>query len=196
MTTRTSLLFLLVGLSLSQALVIEREPRINFANYHVIQVKPATQENLEILQEMEATADEATAGAVEFWTGPIDAEGQSTLSVHPDLVEPVTAFFEMKNMSYEVLVENLQSLIDEETAALLDDEDEGLTFRDPSKSYFKDNKYNRLNQISMHLKELQQQNPQLMNIRSIGTTFEGRAIEMAVLSQVKFFFTICLPQFL
>ena len=189
---KTFILFAILFAGNCYSLQVEREPRINFANYHVIEVVANTQENLELLQDIEQSAEAATAGAIEFWTGPVSKDEKCTMSVHPELVKLCTDFFDKYNFTYTVLVSDLQELIDEETRTLLEDEDDGLIFRDPSKSYYDDNKFNRLNQITMHMRELQEQNPQTMTIKTLGTTSEGRPIQMAVLSnQVNIFIEFC-----
>ena len=142
-----------------------------------------TAAKLDILQEMEATSDEATSGAVTFWKPPANVNDSCTVSIHPELVEAVKKFFDDKNIEYVVLADDLQSLIDEEMENILrEDEDDGLNYRDPSISYYDVANYNRLNQIKMHLQELQRQYADLMDLTSIGTTAEGRSIQMATIS--------------
>ena len=54
---------------------------------------------------------------------------------------------------------------------LKEEEDIGLDYRDPSRSYYDDNNYNRLSQINMRVKELIRENPAVTaDVRSIGTT--------------------------
>lgn len=63
-------------------------------------------------------------------------------------------------------------MIDDEMKEVLkEDEDIGLDYRDPSRSYYDEANYNRLSQINMRVKELVQDNPRVQSsIRSIGTT--------------------------
>lgn len=165
-------------------LIMETEPRVSFANYHVIQATANTEENLELLQDMEASAEVATSGAVEFWKSPAQLNDTCTISVHPELYQVVTDFFKKQNIPFEVLVQDLQQLIEREMDDILslESEEEGLNYRDPTVSYYNVANFNRLNQITMHLRELQQKYSQFMTIQSIGTTAEGRSIEMATIA--------------
>ncbi len=81
-----------------------------------------------------------------------------------------------------VVADDLQNLIDAEMEEVLrEEDDDGLNYRDPSKSYYDPANYNRLRQIITHLDELQTQFGGSMSVSSIGSTAEGRQIKMATL---------------
>lgn len=161
------------------AAVAEEGEKVSFVGYRVLAATPNTEDNVALLQEMES----ADTLGVEFWSHPSDPQGNCTLSVHPDMVPLVEEFFDDKDISHSVIADNLQELIDQEMKEVLkEDEDDGLNYRDPSRSYYDMANYNRLSQITMHVKELIQQYAGVGSVSSIGRTSEGRDIQMVKLA--------------
>eukprot|EP00095_Tigriopus_kingsejongensis_P012144 snap_masked-scaffold954_size76946-processed-gene-0.4 protein:Tk12144 transcript:snap_masked-scaffold954_size76946-processed-gene-0.4-mRNA-1 annotation:"carboxypeptidase b" len=156
--------------------------KADFDNVKVLDIVPKTQGQLIDLQRLESI----DAVGVAFWSEPAHVEETVSLSVEPTVYKILEDFLNQRDIQHEVKFDNLQTAIDEEMKSVLkeDEEGDGLDYRDPSKSYYDAQNYNRLNQITAHLREIQEQevSGQAMNIVSIGTTYEGRPIEMVKLS--------------
>ena len=140
---------------------------------------PTSEEQLADLRKLE---DSGAAG-LEFWTSPAHLSESVAIAVEPDVAPILVEFLNKRSIGHETKVDNLQSLIDEEMAALLAEDDaDWITSRDVSKSNYNLASYNRLRQINMRMREMAKSHPTLMTVSSIGTTYEGRSIDMAKLS--------------
>ena len=154
--------------------------RVSFRGYHLLEATPNSEVNVEWLRSLEVASDTET---IDFWQPPTKPDENCTMAVHPDLLDELEDVFEKVNISHTVMAADLQALIDQETDEIFkDDDDEGLKYRDPSRSYYDDSNYNRLSKINLHLQELQTQYSGQVSIRSIGTTAEGRTIDLVHLS--------------
>ncbi len=128
--------------------------RVSFAGFKILEVTPNTESDVDLLRLMEDAPD---TGGIDFWVSPTAPSVPVTIAVRPDLVPLVESVMEQREMGLAVVADDLQHLIDvEESSVLLraEEEDDGLNYRDPSKSYYDDGNYNRLAQIETHLGEL------------------------------------------
>jgi murein tripeptide amidase MpaA len=168
--------------------IIQEEPQqlqqhkvFTYTGYQVLDVIPKDADQLKVLKKLEHST--AKAPGFEFWKEPYHVNESCSVSVHPNLVEVMQNYLDMKNITHEVVIEDLQALIDKEMEDITEDEDgDGLSFRDPSISYYSHEKYNRLEQITKHVRELRTKYPGLLDISTIGTTHESKPIEMVTLS--------------
>ena len=150
-----------------------------FKGFRVLEATPTSEDQVSLLREIESNHIE---GLLEFWSSPSGIDEPCSLSLHPDVADLIEDFLEQKNVTTEVVIEDLQEKIDQEQKDILKEDEEGLNYRDPSKSGYDIRNYNRFNQISMHLDELAAKYPSLLTIESLATTHEGRAIEVATLA--------------
>lgn len=165
---------------------------VTYHAYKVLEAIPESKEQVKVLKKLEKHSD---APGFEFWKGPHHVNDTCSLSVAPNLVEVMQTYLEMKGIKHKVAVEDLQELIDQERQDILelidqerqdilgdDDGEEGLVNRIPSQSLYSHKNYNNLETIKKFSRELQSQHPGLVRISSIGTTHEGRQIEMVTAS--------------
>ena len=158
------------------------EPRADFAGYHIIEATANSQEALDILRQLER----AEVAGLEFWSHPAHADIPFSISVQPELVTVLKEFLDANNVTHATVADDLQSLIDEEMKGIeaeFEAEFDGeLSYRDPSASYYVAENYNDLRQITLHMREIRKSHPGIVSISSIGTTAQGRSIDMVTLS--------------
>jgi len=155
--------------------------RVNFAGYKVLEITPNTDEGVELVRRLEAYDD---ATALDFWTTSSGKAGETvTVSVRPDVADPLGDLLTAHNVTVSVLADDLQALIDEEEIAMLEkgDADGQLVGRDPANSFDEAN-YNTFDQIVRHFDKLRTQFGGMLTHSSIGSTSEGRSIPMLKLS--------------
>lgn len=155
------------------------ETKFSYMNYKVVDVTPKNQNQLEDLRKLESI----NVVGVDFWAEPAQVDETISLSVEPTAYKTLESFLDQRDIQHNTKVTNLQELIDDEMKSILKEDLDDFGYRDPSLSYYDSKSFNRLNQITTHLREIQKQDDtQSMSISSIGTTFEGRPIEMVTLS--------------
>ncbi|TRY62976.1 hypothetical protein TCAL_08704 [Tigriopus californicus] len=158
----------------------KKEAKFSFMNYKLVDVIPKDQNQLKDLRTLESI----NVVGVDFWAEPAQVDQTISLSVEPEVYKTLENFLDQRNIQHNTKVTNLQELIDDEMKSILKEDLDDFGYRDPSLSYYDAKSYNRLNQITTHLREIQKQDDsQSMSISSIGTTFEGRPIEMVTLSR-------------
>ncbi|TRY63772.1 hypothetical protein TCAL_17408 [Tigriopus californicus] len=158
----------------------KKEAKFSFMNYKLVDVIPKDQNQLKDLRTLESI----NVVGVDFWAEPAQVDQTISLSVEPEVYKTLENFLDQRNIQHNTKVTNLQELIDDEMKSILKEDLDDFGYRDPSLSYYDAKSYNCLNQITTHLREIQKQDDsQSMSISSIGTTFEGRPIEMVTLSR-------------
>ncbi len=153
---------------------------VTYSGFKVLDVTPTDSKQVHVLKELE---NKSEVPGFEFWKEPHNVNESCTISVHPDLVDVMQTYLDMKKIKHKVVVEDLQEVIDSEMKEILKDEEEdGLNYRDPTLSYYSHEKYNRLEQITKRVRELDGAHPGMMTISAIGKTYEGKSIEMVKVS--------------
>lgn len=143
---------------------------VDYTGHKVVSLVPKTKTQLDLLRSLrEKYAD------LDFWTEPNAVGVAVHVRLSPAMQEELAPFFEITGFSssssssaFTVLVENLQSVIDEEKA---DNEKTGYSAESPV------GRYARLGDIHAWLDELAIKYPDLAKTFIVGKTYEGRSIK-------------------
>ena len=160
------------------------------SGYSLIQIVPNSNENIELLQYLDTNLDE---GGMDFWSPPAMVGKPVLLLVHPELSELAKNLFVQRNMAIYLLnvtkmieAENLQLAIEEER---FNSSEEAASAQSLGQYPFNFFTYNTLQEISNYITHVSRNTanynamPRLnVSHRSIGTTHEGRPINMLSLS--------------
>ena len=164
----------------------------DFSGYSLIEAVPNTKENVELLREMDAKIDE---DALDFWSDPTAIDTPVEILVHPELNKRTEQLFRERNITLRVVSKNFAEMIEEEKLELAIEEENFIwslratSGQSQGQNPFDLYSYNSLRAMNDHLSHLAQNtanyNPVKglnVNVRSIGTTHEGRPINMLTIS--------------
>uniref|UniRef100_A0A8R1TLG2 Peptidase_M14 domain-containing protein n=1 Tax=Onchocerca volvulus TaxID=6282 RepID=A0A8R1TLG2_ONCVO len=145
--------------------------------YSVLRIIPENDEQLEFLSTLYLTDDEM----VDFWKPPTRINETVDIMVNPGIKDELNHLLEMKSISYHIEVDDFEKY--------LQSKQEMLPWRNKSfhkeRRLWDDNtknsniflgKYHSFDDIISWLKNLEKQNPDIVTVISIGTTYEGRKI--------------------
>ena len=164
----------------------------DFSGYSLIETVPNTDENVDLLRYLDANIDE---DGMDFWSDPTTAGQAVEILVHPELGKPSMELFQERNMTYNVISSNFTEMIEEEKLDLaIEEENFAWSLRATSAQFqgehpfdlFSYNSLRKMNDFLSHLsKNTANYNPMAglsVSQRSIGTTYEGRPINMLSIS--------------
>ena len=164
----------------------------DFSGYSLIETIPNTNENVELLRYLDAKIDE---DGMDFWSDPTSADKPVEILVHPELDKPTKLLFHERNMTINVISSNFTEMIEDEKLELaIEEENFAWSLRATSAQSqgeypFDLFSYHSLRKMNDYLTHLSQNtanyNPMPgldVNQRSIGTTYEGRPINMMSIS--------------
>ncbi|XP_063365425.1 carboxypeptidase B-like isoform X1 [Cydia amplana] len=116
---------------------------------------------------------------VSTWGGD---HSSADILVRHDAIENVTRIFKRENISFEVIIEDLQKRIDEENPPLSPEE---LELHDRRGHRMTWKQYHRLEDIHGFMEYLAKTYPTLISTKSIGKSHEGRDLKMLRISDGK-----------
>ena len=172
--------------------VSQQDTTKDFSGYSLIETVPNTKENVELLRYLDANIDE---DGMDFWSDPTSVDKPVEILLHPELDKPTKELFHERNMTISVISSNFTEMIEEEKLELaIEEENFAWSLRATSAQSqgeypFDLYSYNSLRKMNDYLAHLSQNtanyNPTSgLNVeqRSIGTTYEGRPINMLKIS--------------
>ena len=164
----------------------------DFSGYSLLETVPNTNENVELLRYLDANIDE---DGMDFWSDPTSSDKPVEILVHPELDKPTKELFNERNMTFNVISSNFTEMIEDEKLELaIEEENFAWSLRAKSAQSqgeypFDLFSYHSLRKMSEYITHLSQNtanyNPMQglnVNQRSIGTTYEGRPINMLHIS--------------
>ena len=164
----------------------------DFSGYSLVEAVPNTIENVDLLRYLDANMNE---DAMDFWSDPTTLDQPVEILIHPELNTPSKQLFKERNISLNVISNNFAEMIEEEKLELAIEEENFIwTLRTSSAPYqgeyaldlFSYNSLRKMNDYITHLSQnTANYNPLVglsVNLQSIGTTYEGRPINMLSIS--------------
>ncbi|KAJ8686600.1 hypothetical protein QAD02_022394 [Eretmocerus hayati] len=133
--------------------------KATFDNYKVFRITPSSAHHFTALNQLQSFNR-----GYEFWTDPSRISEPVDIMVAPAQFSEFSELMNSTQMNYEVLVENVQKLIDEENPQI-------------ETSEFGWKKYYTLEQIYDWLESLQKKYPGKVEVVIGGSTYEGRDIK-------------------
>ncbi|KAL7403030.1 hypothetical protein ABVT39_023410 [Epinephelus coioides] len=153
------------GLWLLLVLVAAATAERVFIGDQVIRVNAETEEQIQLLQALEMQQE----GELDFWLHPVSTELPVDIRVPRSSFSFVTEYLNAHNIPYSVLINNLQELLDEEKAEMMQNE-----MKERSSRSFNFGAYHRLETIYSWMDTLVAQYPNLVSKQEIGRSYENR----------------------
>lgn len=153
------------GLWLLLALVAAADAEKLFTGHQVIRVNVRSEEQLQVLQALEAQEE----WELDFWLRPVSTDLPVDLRVPRSAVSAVTELLAAHAVPYAVIVDDLQELLDEEKAEMLENQR-----KEPSGGSFNFGAYHPMETIHSWMDSLVAQHPKLVTKQEIGRSYENR----------------------
>ncbi|NWR95600.1 CBPA1 Carboxypeptidase, partial [Furnarius figulus] len=139
-----------------------------FVGQQVLRVVPSSQEELQELQELQGMEHLQ----LDFWLSPRGLGDPVDIRVPFPSLQPVKAHLEARGVSYSIMIEDVQALLDEEQREML-----RSSRRLPlSTSTFNYEAYHTLGEIYAFMDMLVAENPNLVSKLEIGRSTENRPL--------------------
>ena len=164
----------------------------DFSGYSLLEAIPNTIENVDLLRYLDANIDE---DGMDFWSDPTTTDKPVEILIHPDLGELSKNAFKERNMTLKVISENFTEIIEKEKLELAIEElnfiwslraSSDLGQGEYPFDLFSYNSLRKMNEFITHLSQNTanyNSAPGLkVDLQSIGTTYEGRPINMLSIS--------------
>ncbi|XP_001602586.2 carboxypeptidase A2-like [Nasonia vitripennis] len=148
---------------------------VSYKDYQMLRITPKSQRQVRHLQELKDNEPDD----VKFWTVP--AKDKATdLVVSPVILKDVKEFLQEKKIEYTILVNDLQKLIKSQNPRMPKERRQDLYSLQGHSMTWK--RYHRYKDIMGYLDYLASKYPQLVEVFSIGKSFEGRALKVIKVS--------------
>uniref|UniRef100_A0A8C6HQN6 Carboxypeptidase A1 n=1 Tax=Mus spicilegus TaxID=10103 RepID=A0A8C6HQN6_MUSSI len=141
----------------------------NFVGHQVLRISATDEAQVQKVRELE----ELEHLKLDFWRDPARAGLPIDVRVPFPTIQSVKAFLEYHDISYEIMIEDVQSLLDEEKQQM-----SAFQARALSTDAFNYATYHTLDEIYEFMDLLVTEHPQLVSKIQIGSTFEGRPINV------------------
>ncbi|CAH6778404.1 carboxypeptidase A1 [Phodopus roborovskii] len=139
----------------------------NFVGHQVLRISAADEAQVQKVKELE----ELEHLKLDFWRDPVRAGIPIDVRVPFPSIQAVKVFLESEDISYDIMIEDVQSLLEEEQEQMF-----AFQARALSTDTFNYATYHTLDEIYEFMDLLVAENPQLVSKIQIGNTFEGRPI--------------------
>uniref|UniRef100_A0A2K6P7N7 Carboxypeptidase A1 n=1 Tax=Rhinopithecus roxellana TaxID=61622 RepID=A0A2K6P7N7_RHIRO len=138
-----------------------------FVGHQVLRISAADEAQVQKVKELE----DLEHLQLDFWRGPAHPGSPIDVRVPFPSIQAVKIFLESNGISYDTMIEDVQSLLDEE-------QEQMFAFRSRARSTdtFNYTTYHTLEEIYDFLDLLVAENPHLVSKIQIGNTYEGRPI--------------------
>jgi len=164
----------------------------DFSGYSLIQTVPKTKENVELLRSLHTNIN---PDGMDFWSFPTTVGKSVLLLVKSELYEPIQNVFYQQNMTFNVTLRNVSEMIEEEMNSVnlekerFNSSEEAKSAQRKGQYPFNVFNYNPLKEINNYLTHVSQNTKNYnplpgLNVsqHSIGTTYEGRSINMITIT--------------
>ncbi|KAM0736624.1 Carboxypeptidase B [Formica fusca] len=149
--------------------------RINYRNYQLIRVFPNTKNHVVDLRNLR----DAEPEDVKFWSFP-NLNRTSDIIVAPDIVADVKDYLKDKKIDFKVLISDIQKAISYQNPKMSKDQREDLVTTQGHSMTWK--RYHRYGDIVRYLEYLAFKYPKILELITIGQSYEGQPIKMAKVS--------------
>ncbi|XP_031720057.1 carboxypeptidase A4 [Anarrhichthys ocellatus] len=136
-----------------------------FIGDQVIRVNVQSEEQLQLLQALENQQE----WELDFWLHPVSTELPIDIRVPRSSVSSVTEYLTAHGIPYSVIIDNLQELLDEEKAEMVENQ-----MKERSSKTIKFEAYHRLEAIYSWMDTLVAEHPKLVTKQEIGRSYEDR----------------------
>ncbi|XP_074489831.1 carboxypeptidase A4 [Sebastes fasciatus] len=153
------------GLCLLLVLVAAANAERVFIGDQVIRVNVQSEEQIQLLQALETQEE----WELDFWLHPVSTELPVDIRVPLSSVSSVTEYLDAHSIPYSVIINNLQELLDEEKAEMVENQ-----MKERSTRSFNFGAYHRLETIYSWMDTLVAQYPKLVTKQEIGKSYENR----------------------
>ncbi|XP_012262766.2 carboxypeptidase A2-like [Athalia rosae] len=152
-----------------------RGNRVNYKGYQLLRITPTTDTQVTELIDMVDTNDDG----LKFWTPPLKNRSTDVI-VSPDMVSEMKDFLKEQKFGFKVLLTDLQKTISyqnpkmskEQRADLVTSQGHSMTWK----------RYHRYADIMRYLEYLAFTYPSLVELETIGNSYEGLPIKLAKIS--------------
>ncbi|XP_050591202.1 carboxypeptidase B-like [Bombus affinis] len=152
-----------------------RSSRVSYKNYQLIRLYPSSQGHVNDLKDLKETEPED----VKFWTEPM-YNRTTDVVIAPDLVSDVKTFFRNKGIDFKVLMPDLQKIIAYQNPKMTKEQREDLVMTNGHSMTWK--RYHRYGEIVKYLEYLALSYPSLVEVITIGHSYENQPIKMIKIS--------------
>ncbi|XP_076989365.1 carboxypeptidase A1 [Tamandua tetradactyla] len=155
------------GLLILSALLVAVFGKEDFVGHQVLRISASDEVQVQKVTELE----ELEHLQLDFWQGPARPGSPIDIRVPFPSLQAVKIFLEAHDISYTIMIEDVQSLLDEE-------EEQMFAFQAHARSTdsFNYAVYHTLEEIYDFMDMLVAENPQLVSKLQIGNSYEGRPI--------------------
>lgn len=153
------------GLCLLLVLVAAANAERVFIGDQVIRVNVQSEEQIQLLQALETQEE----WELDFWLHPVSTELPVDIRVPLSSMSSVTEYLDAHSIPYSVIINNLQELLDEEKAEMVENQ-----MKERSTRSFNFGAYHRLETIYSWMDTLVAQYPKLVTKQEIGKSYENR----------------------
>lgn len=153
---------------------VEDGDRKDYTGHALMRITPQDQYHLRLLA---ALVDKSDVSGVAFWKEPTMVNENVDILVPPDLKDYLTALMLTNGLRFNIVTDDLQSLVDEErrTRSV---EDSSERSDQTSKSFFNLSAYHTYDEIMSYLDYLNSTCNSSCSTQVIGKTYEGRDLKL------------------
>lgn len=135
-----------------------------FIGDQVIRVNVQTEDQIRLLQDLEADQDQ-----LDFWLHPVSTELPVDIRVPSSILSSVKSYLQTHSISFSVIIDDLQELLDKENAEMKMNQ-----MKERSTKSFNFGAYHTLDSIYRWMDTLVSQYPHLVSKQEIGRSYENR----------------------
>lgn len=143
--------------------------QVTYIGDQVLRISASSQKQLNLVKSLE----QLQHLKLDFWKEPVRCSLPIDVRVPAKHVSTIKTILKSNNIAHSVMIENLQSLVDEERISTLISE-----LRQNGTYSFNYRYYHPLKEIYKWMKNLADENPQLIRRMRIGRSSQGRAIHV------------------
>ncbi|XP_066448248.1 carboxypeptidase A1-like [Eleutherodactylus coqui] len=143
----------------------------NFSGQQVLRILPVNEEQVNLVQELENLENLQ----LDFWQGPSKPKRFIDIRVPFSSLQDVKAYLEYHNVQYSIMIQDLQTLLDEEKR----DMKIGRAMENArSTNSFNYATYHTFDEINNFIDTLVAENPGFVSKIQIGSSYEGRPLNV------------------
>ncbi|XP_076167268.1 carboxypeptidase B isoform X2 [Ptiloglossa arizonensis] len=152
-----------------------RSSRVSYRNHQLIRLFPSTENQVNDLRDLGDTEPED----IKFWTQPVYNKTTDVV-VAPDLVPDVRTFLRDRGINFKVLIPDIQKTIAHQNPKMSKEQREDLVTSQGHTMTWK--RYHRYGDIVRYLEYLAFKYPKMVELITIGHSYEGQPIKMVKIS--------------
>uniref|UniRef100_T1J4W0 Transporter n=1 Tax=Strigamia maritima TaxID=126957 RepID=T1J4W0_STRMM len=138
--------------------------------YKVLRLLPQEQSQLNAIHQLQ----ENLPNKIDFWSEPRFLNNTVDIMVKPNEIENLIDFLQQSKIPHTIMIDDVQRMLDEDVG--IDDDSEHIGSR--STITLSWTKYCRVNKINQYLDELAASHPNIVEVITIGKSYEGRPLKV------------------